>query len=108
MKRILYWLPRTLSLGLALFLSLFALDVFTEAYLFWETILALIIHMLPTCLILIVLAIAWHWERLGGSIFIILSIAFLLLSRFELEAFLIIGLPALVIGGLFLWNSTLT
>jgi hypothetical protein len=41
-KRILLWTPRVLSLLFALFVSLFALDVFGQGYGFWQTTLALL------------------------------------------------------------------
>ena len=39
-KRTLFWAPRILCILFAVFVSLFALDVFGEGYGFWETILA--------------------------------------------------------------------
>jgi len=41
-KRVLFWAPRVLGILFALFLSLFALDVFSEGYSFGETMLALL------------------------------------------------------------------
>ncbi len=37
MKQFLFWSPRVLTILFALFLSLFALDVFGEGYGFWAT-----------------------------------------------------------------------
>ena len=50
-KRVFHWSPRVLSILFALFLSIFALDVFSEGYAFAETILALLMHLIPTALI---------------------------------------------------------
>ena len=68
-KRVVFWLPRILCLLFAVFISLFALDVFGEGYGFWETIVAFLIHLIPTGLILIALAIAWRWEWIGAILF---------------------------------------
>ena len=68
-NKFLYWAPRILSILLAVFISLFALDVFSEGYPFWEAILALVIHLVPTYLVIIATVIAWKWEIIGGSIF---------------------------------------
>lgn len=69
LARLLCWAPRALSLLFAGFLSLFALDVFGAGYGFWETLLALAIHLIPSALILLVAALAWRWEWLGALAF---------------------------------------
>jgi hypothetical protein len=68
-KQLLFWTPRILSLLFALFISLFALDVFSEGHGFWKTLLALLMHLIPTAVILIVLAISWNREWVGGILF---------------------------------------
>ena len=59
-KRVVFWMPRTLCALFAIFVSIFALDVFGEG--FWDTIVALLMHLVPTGIILIALAIAWRWN----------------------------------------------
>jgi len=85
----------------AVFISLFAIDVFSEGYSFGETILALLIHLVPTCLVIIALVIAWRWEWVGAILFIALALFFLVSSGGE--SWIISG-PLLLIGGLFLFN----
>ncbi|MAT97213.1 MAG: hypothetical protein CL608_08735 [Anaerolineaceae bacterium] len=97
-KRLLYWLPRVLSILFALFISIFALDVFGEGYNFWETLVALFMHLIPTFIIVIALLIAWRWERVGAALFIALAIFFLVMS--EGEGWIIAG-PLLLLGVLF-------
>ena len=65
-RRLLFWTPRVICIAFAIFLSLFALDVFGEGYGFWKTILALLIHLVPVYIVLAVLAIAWRWEWIGA------------------------------------------
>src|SRR5437763_16456396 len=67
MKSWLFWTPRVLCLLFAVFISLFALDVFNENIGFWRTFAALSIHLIPTAIVLVVLAIAWRWELIGGA-----------------------------------------
>jgi len=100
-KHLLYWLPRVLSILFALFISIFALDVFGEGYNFWETLIALFMHLVPTFIVVIVLLIAWHWERIGAALFIALAIIFLVMS--EGEGWIIAG-PLLLLGVLFLFD----
>ena len=65
-RRLLFWSPRFICIAFAVFLSLFALDVFGEGYGFWKTLLALLIHLVPVYIVLAVLAIAWRWEWIGA------------------------------------------
>ena len=96
--KILIWLPRILSIIFAIFLSLFALDVFSEGHDIWETVQALFIHLIPTYLVIIALIIAWHREQIGAILFIVLAIFFLFLSRGK--GWIIAG-PLILIGILF-------
>ena len=80
---------------------MFALDVFSEGYGFGETILALLIHLVPTFLVVIVLLIAWRWEWVGALLFIVVALFFLLSSGGE--SWIISG-PLFLVGILFLVN----
>lgn len=101
-KRVLYWLPRGLSILFALFISLFALDVFSEGYTFGETLIALFMHLIPTFIIVIALIIAWRWERVGAAIFFALALVYLVMS--EGEGWILAG-PMLLVGVLFLFDG---
>ena len=100
-KRIIFWAPRAFGILFALFLSLFALDIFSEGYGFGETILALVMHLIPTYFVVIALAIAWRWEGLGGSLFMALALFYLITSR---GGSWIISGPLFLVGVLFLLN----
>jgi len=106
-KRMRYWTPRILGILVTVFVSLFALDVFGEGYSFWETVVALAMHLIPTAIILIILAIAWRRERIGGFLFIVLGMLYITLfwdpSRWL--AYLIISGPLFLIGVLFIYNG---
>lgn len=88
----------------AVFISLFALDVFGQGYGFLETIIALIMHLLPTFLIILMLLIAWKFEIIGGLMFILLGLIYISKSYGEAEflALLIMAGPLLLIGILFI------
>lgn len=105
-KRLLFWTPRILCILFAVFVSLFALDVFNEDYSFWETILALLIHLIPTYIILIVLAVSWRWEWVGAILFSAFGLLYMLMSwgQFNLSVYLIISGPLFLMGILFLLN----
>jgi hypothetical protein len=97
-------MPRILGLLFAAFISLFALDVFGEGYGFWETIAALFIHLIPTWILLAILALAWRWELIGAVAFAGLGVAYLVLARgkFEWFTYLTISGPVFLMSALFL------
>ena len=76
--QLLYWTPRLLCILFAIFISLFALDVLGEGYGFWGTILKLLMHLIPTGIFLIVLAITWRWEWVGGILFPALGVLYMI------------------------------
>ncbi len=109
-RRLLFWSPRAICIAFAIFLSLFALDVFQEGYGFGKTLLALLIHLVPVYIVLAVLAVAWRWEWIGAAGFAGLAIwyAQTMLRRHPwvqiAPAVAGIAGPLLVIAALFLIN----
>jgi hypothetical protein len=103
-ERTVFWMPRILCLLFAAFVSLFALDVFAEGYGFWETIAALVMHLIPTAIIVIALAVAWRWPWIGVILFVLLGVWYLIMAggRFEWTAYLLIAGPLFLAGALFL------
>jgi len=71
--QLLYWAPRALCIVFTLFISLFALDVFGEGRGFWQTLVALIMHLIPTFLLLVVLWISWRRAWIAGVLFPLLG-----------------------------------
>jgi hypothetical protein len=106
LKRLLFWTPRIMAILFALFLSIFALDVFGEGYSLWQTILALFMHLIPVYILLIALALAWRWEWVGAVVFIGFSVWYLMTTggQFPWSVYLIVAGPPLLIGVLFLLN----
>lgn len=69
-NRLVYWTPRIMGIPFAAFISLFALDVFEDGFQGFQTILALLIHLLPTTgLVVLALIISWRWEWVGALLF---------------------------------------
>jgi ABC-type dipeptide/oligopeptide/nickel transport system permease component len=102
----LFWAPRLLCIAFAVFVSLFALDVFEEGYGLWRTLAALAMHLIPTAIILAVLALAWRWEWIGAVVFTGLALLYVRFAqaRGHLEWTLVISLPLLLLAALFLVN----
>ena len=110
MKSILRWSPRILSLLIAGWLAVFALDAFGGNQGFWETVLALVMHVVPTGLVLLVLVLSWRWPLVGAVGFLSLAVLqpLLTLGRFNWTGTLIISGPLLLASALFLvdWLTT--
>ena len=107
MNKTLHWAPRILSIIYIVFLSLFAMDVFGENYSFLETIGALFMHLIPSLILIAITFLAWKKEKIGGIIFILLSIIFTIFFKTynDIITFLLISLPILITGILFLLNQ---
>lgn len=102
--RLLFWLPRILSIAFACFISIFALDVFNEHLSFLKTALALGIHLIPTFILVAAIVIAWRWEWVGAVIFGALGALYIawILPSHHPDWILLIAGPALLVAGLFL------
>lgn len=101
--KILLWTPRMMGILFALFLSIFSFDVFDMGLGFWETMLALLIHSMPSILLAVGIALAWKWEWVGALAFLGWAVWYLAAARgFHWTVYaLIAGIPALI-GTLFL------
>lgn len=110
-NKFVYWTPRILGIIFTLFLALFSLDVFDEQLNFWQTVLGLLIHNIPSFVLLAVVIISWKREIVGGIGFILAGLLyiFLLVTRANFEWYMIswsltIAGPAFLVGILFLVN----
>ncbi len=95
-----HWLARVLS---ALILVLWALFIYLShgfsipslfEWIFWTVLL-------------IITIVAWKKDFLGGSMFLFLGLFYLLIGwgRVNLTGYLIVPLPLLLIGALFMFNG---
>ncbi|MBC8320863.1 MAG: hypothetical protein H8E34_09090 [Bacteroidetes bacterium] len=100
---ILFWTPRILVIWFAAFSSLFALDVFEENRTLWDTIMALLIHLIPTAIILVSLVIAWRRELFGAIFYFALGIFYIAWAwgNFHISAYFGISGPLFIVGILF-------
>ena len=115
-ERVLLWTPRVLSIFFIAFLSMFALDVFDERLGFWPTVFALMVHLLPSILLIAALIVAWHREGIGSMLYAAAGLLYVIwalsVPRFvplsvRFNWMLTIAGPAFVIAVLFLlsWRN---
>ena len=105
---ILRWTPRVLAICYIVFLSMFALDVFSEpSASLAATVTGLSLHLLPSLILLVLTIIAWKKAAIGGALFMILALAFtLFFHTYEsLPSLLTISVPPLLIGLLFVADA---
>jgi hypothetical protein len=111
--KLLFWAPRMLTIIFIAFLGMFALDVFDEHLGFWPTALALLMHSLPSLVLIAALILAWRREWIGSMIYAAAGLLYVIWaatvsrpvpSSARLIWMLTIAGPAFVIAILFLLN----
>jgi hypothetical protein len=110
-----HWIPRILCILAILFISMFALDSFSEGTSFWSQIGAFLIHMIPSFFLLIILILAWRWELIGGIFFVVIGLAltpFIYNRNYHMNSSIMMSLgivmmitiPFVVVGILFIMS----
>ena len=79
--------------------GLFALDAFGEG------IPALLLHLAPAILLLLVVALSWRWPWVGAVVFLALAAFYALNTLHRPDWILAISGPLSVVGVLFLWSA---
>jgi len=100
---VILWIARALSVCFAAFISIFALDVFEGNKGFWETALELLIHLIPTYLVILILVLAWKKPLIGSVVYSILGLLYIIVAwgKFDWTAYALIAGPLFVIGILY-------
>jgi hypothetical protein len=109
-------MPRILGILAILFVSMFALDSFSPERTFLQNTIAFIMHLIPSFILLALLIVAWKYEKTGGLIMLVFSLAFSFLVyeiNFKrtnsiatgLFDALILGFPFILAGILFMING---
>lgn len=102
-KRTLIWAPRILTMAFAAFLMVFALDVFDEPATVAERAAHLALHLIPSALVLLGLAVSWKREWVAALLFPLLALWHLFSGgHLHWTAYLAIDGPLLVMAALFL------
>lgn len=108
--QLLHWPVRFLALAHLLFIGLFALDVFDTGLGTWQTLLSLLIHLMPSLSIALALLLAWKHPLRGAIAFLLLSVLFLIFFPNPSDgiAFFVLIAPLAVCSILFAlewWND---
>lgn len=112
------WAARILCVLAIAFISLFALDVFSEGAGLGQKIGAFLLHMIPSFVLIILLIIAWKHELVGGILITLIGLASSMgvyslnygrshsVSK-GLQAAAMIGAPFVIVGLLFMISNFL-
>ena len=100
-------MPRILGIIFIAFLSLFALDTFSEDWPWYEKIIGSFIHLLPSFVLTVFLVMAWKKYLFGSLMFIAGGVFYIFLSwgKMELFTYFIISGPAFLVGTLFILDK---
>ena len=113
-NKFIYWTPKILGTLFALFLMMFSLDVFEPGLTAWQIAIGLLIHNIPALFLLIILIISWRHEIVGGIVFILVGLLYILMlvMNSKLEWYMLswsvtIAGPAFLTGILFIisWHK---
>ncbi|MBL7690044.1 MAG: hypothetical protein JNM41_00505 [Flavipsychrobacter sp.] len=119
-RSVFFWAPRMLGLAAIAFISLFALDSFEADQSLTTQLLHFAQHLIPSFILLALLAIAWKWEKVGGMAFIAIGLIFSPLvymlnhgrNHFSIAQSLLVVLfitvPFIITGALFLLSHSKT
>lgn len=102
------WALRILLIFMILFFALFSADVFDEEQGFWNIVEGLLMHNIPSFVMIVILIIAWKWENIGGLLLMLGILAFTAFifsgsRNFMWGTVFMLGVP-FMIGGLFIIN----
>jgi hypothetical protein len=118
LSKVVYWIPRVLSILAILFISIFALDAFEHGDTIWQKLGAFFMHLIPSFILTALLVYAWRHEKWGGIIFLLIGLIFSPIIfnwnyRMNNSVWISLGiiasitLPLVVVGILFLVHYTM-
>ncbi len=106
------WTPRILSILFIGFVSMFALDVFGQGRSWTEVLGALLVHLIPSYVLILILVLAWRRPLAGAVGYLALALAYSVFAvrRGHWDWSLILAGPLLVVAALFLvsWRAART
>ncbi len=102
-RRIIIWTPRIFSVAIAFTFALLATDAFHQAGNKIIQFGDFMLFLLPSLLMIGASFAAWYWPRAGGAVMILLAGLYELSGGWQggAQAHLIVTLPLVVCGGLF-------
>lgn len=103
------WIARILALTAIAFMVMFSADCFDGNDPIKNKLLCFFMHNIPALLLIITLVVAWNFEIIGGTIFILafIAMAYFFGSFTGNPWSLVVISPFLIIGILFIMSKTI-
>lgn len=98
------WAPRLLAVAVSLFLGVFSLDAFDDGAPLAEALPDFLMHLIPTAILLGVVALSWRREWIGAVAFAGLAVAYAIPAYAHPSWIVAISGPLLVVAALYAWN----
>ena len=109
LKRSFVWIPRSIAILFAAFISVFAFDAFGEKHSSLAEMAGFLIHLVPALVVVVSLIIAWRFRLVGGLLFVIVGIASALFFKTysSIGTFCMLSVPLFLIGAMFVASYSL-
>jgi hypothetical protein len=104
-SHIVLWLPRLLGILVCILLSAFSLDAFGNGKPLAQAIPDFAMHVAPVLILVTVVGVSWRWPWVGGLVFTGLGVGYAYVARTHTSWVLVIAVPLLTVGILFLWSD---
>jgi hypothetical protein len=98
------WAPRVLALAVSSFLGAFSIDAFGGGTPILQALPAFLIHLVPSAAVATVVAIAWHREWIGATLFTAFALAYAVAAREHPAWIAVISGPLLITAALYCWT----
>lgn len=99
-----FWSARILGIAVCVFLGAFALDAWEPGKPVARTAADFLVHLLPSAILLTIVAMSWRRPWIGGVAFLVLAVVYAAIVGFRVDWVLAISGPLLIVGLLFLWS----
>jgi hypothetical protein len=98
------WIARVLGIAVCVFFAVFAMDAWEPGKSVARVVTDVLIHLLPSAVVLTIVVMSWRRPRIGGVAFVVLAVVYAALVGFRFGWVLAISGPLLIVGLLFLWS----
>lgn len=103
-RQVVNWLPRILGIAVGLFVALFAFDAFDRNAATGELVQDFAIHLVPSAVLLVAVAVAWRHPLIGAATFVGLGVFYAIAAQ-RLDWIVVISGPLVMVGMLFAWSG---
>lgn len=108
-SQVILWAPRVVGIGLAVLLGLFAADVLISNHGILGTLVALVMHLIPSLLVLALVLIGWRHQGIAAMAFVALAVFYAATMAERFAWIVLVAGPLVIVSALFFlswWAKT--